>query len=243
MNNKAVTLLILAGVLIQNPSEWRYIPRWIASHLSGSSPLDRQVPWLPYAAVKFLEQHLNCSATVFEFGSGGSTIWFARRAKQVISVEHNRTWYTRVRQVLNENNLSNVTLLLREPKIVDQPVQKGPIQGVTYGTSSGPWDMESYATAIDDFDDASFDVVLVDGRSRAACLVHAIPKVRPGGLLILDDSERKRYSAACELPNDWPKRSFHGLRPSVVRPTRTTCWFRPDHPVSDTRNNSEPCGR
>ena len=48
----------------------------------------------------------------------------------------------------------------------------------------------SYATFIDSFPDHSFDLIVIDGRARAACIQHAIRKVKKGGYLLIDNSER-----------------------------------------------------
>jgi hypothetical protein len=54
---------------------------------------------------------------------------------------------------------------------------------------------KSYACYIDKFEDGYFDIVLIDGRARPSCLKHAVSKVKKGGLLILDNAERKYYLA------------------------------------------------
>ena len=53
-----------------------------------------------------------------------------------------------------------------------------------------------YVSRIDQFDEGTFDAVLVDGRARSACLLRAWPKIRKGGVLVLDNSERPRYLVA-----------------------------------------------
>ena len=42
------------------------------------------------------------------------------------------------------------------------------------------------------------DVIAVDGRDRVNCVKHAMPKLKPGGVLVLDDSHRPRYREAFE---------------------------------------------
>ncbi len=63
-------------------------------------------------------------------------------------------------------------------------------------------DFQNYVTQIDAFPDSTFDIVLVDGRARPACLIHALPKVRRGGLLILDNAERPHYQQAIRQVTD-----------------------------------------
>ncbi len=52
---------------------------------------------------------------LFEFGSGNSTLFFAERVKNVISVEHNKEWY----QIVNSTKPSNVRLVQTESDSVD----------------------------------------------------------------------------------------------------------------------------
>jgi hypothetical protein len=88
--------------------------------------------------------------------------------------------------------------------------------GITRATrvpDGDPDAFAAYVAAIDAFPDGFFDLVVVDGRSRAACLDRAVPKIRPGGMLVLDDADRPEYAdAIAELP-PWPRRDFRGLRP------------------------------
>jgi len=46
-------------------------------------------PWIPFDAAARLQQYLKSqrNATVLEYGSGMSTIWFAEHAAHVVSVE------------------------------------------------------------------------------------------------------------------------------------------------------------
>jgi len=42
-------------------------------------------------------------ARVFEFGSGGSTVWWSKRALSVTSIETSREWYTKLSKIVPEN--------------------------------------------------------------------------------------------------------------------------------------------
>ena len=56
----------------------------------------RPVPWLTEGAIEFLEQYLteHPSAKILEFGTGASTIWFAKRTPNLYSIEHDPSWFT-----------------------------------------------------------------------------------------------------------------------------------------------------
>ena len=48
-----------------------------------------------------------------------------------------------------------------------------------------------YNQVIETFQDNYFDLILVDGRDRAKCIESSIPKLKSGGWLVLDNSERE----------------------------------------------------
>jgi hypothetical protein len=69
------------------------------------------LPWYSYAAIHFLEKRLPEGLAVFEFGSGYSTIWWARRSRVVHACEHDAGWYGKVSTLLPANvALRNVRL-------------------------------------------------------------------------------------------------------------------------------------
>lgn len=68
------------------------------------------LPWFTYPAIEYISQLDLKDKTVFEWGSGNSSLYFAKRAKQLISVEDNKEWYERNSEV----NLSNQQIFLAE---------------------------------------------------------------------------------------------------------------------------------
>ena len=53
------------------------------------------IPWYTYPAIEYLSQFDFSDKTVFEFGCAYSSVFWAERAKKVISVEDNPIWYAR----------------------------------------------------------------------------------------------------------------------------------------------------
>src|SRR3990167_4328675 len=53
------------------------------------------------------------------------------------------------------------------------------------------------------FPDEYFDLILVDGRNRKGCILHAIRTLKRGGVLMLDNAERPYYKKAIELLEGW----------------------------------------
>ena len=121
-------------------------------------------PWLTKTAVSYLDQHIEKQMLGFEWGSGKSTQWFAKRLEKLVSVEDDRNWYDRVRHQIAGLN-------------------------VDYRFVPTETDWESYANQILEFPDGHFDLIVVDGSCRDACIRAAVPKVRLGGMIVVDNAD------------------------------------------------------
>jgi hypothetical protein len=152
-------------------------PQHIARYLQNLfvRPIHSGLPWFTFGAIDFLNTYIRPYHTVFEYGCGGSTIFFAARAASIECVEHNRAWATSV-----ATGLSNVHIRFeqagREPPLSASP----------------------YCQALD----RSFDIIVVDGwalgkcnkddrravMSRAACFARAEKYAKPDSIIVLDDA-------------------------------------------------------
>jgi predicted O-methyltransferase YrrM len=119
-------------------------------------------PWFTREAVRVLAQLLRPDDRCFEWGSGRSTRWLATRTASIRSIEHDPEWLARVRT-----------------ELADQP--NACVERVTAT-------LPEYAGTI--ASESSLDVVIVDGLFRDECALAATDKVRPGGILVIDDVER-----------------------------------------------------
>ncbi|MBI1346072.1 hypothetical protein GC163_07265 [bacterium] len=214
----------LRHVAVRNQSSVPYIPAWLETVWSQSSPLQRRHPWMTYRAIQWLKGTLRPEMRVFEFGSGGSTLFFAERVAQVIAVEHDPIWYQQVQQTLSTSHLSNCQVQL----VPQTPATEGP-QDIYVGEkrvkTGGRF--EAYAKSIDAYPDRHFDLVAVDGLARLACIQHAVSKIKPGGYLILDNAEWPEFQPAHDQFRDCLCENFYGLGPFGDRPWMTTVWQLP----------------
>ncbi len=98
----------LSALLSQRAFGYLLEVGWFESFKSLKSiDKDRKpIPWFSYPFIDFLTPRLSKEITVFEFGSGNSTLFFAERVKKVISIEHNKDWY----QIVNKTKPDNVEL-------------------------------------------------------------------------------------------------------------------------------------
>jgi len=201
-----------------------YVPAWLETVWSGSSPLERRHPWMTYSAIQWLRRTLTPEMRVFEFGSGGSTLFFAEHVAEVIAVEHDPQWHAHVQTKLYAEKLTNC----RVQFIPQTPASQGPSDiyvGEARVKTGGRF--EQYARSIEAYPDQSFDLVVVDGLARLACIQHALAKIKPGGYLILDNSEWPEFRPAHKQLSDCTSQHFFGLGPFGDKPWETTVWQMP----------------
>jgi hypothetical protein len=125
-------------------------------------------PWLTPNAISILEAWLQTTDVGFEWGGGRSTFWFGRRVRHLTSIEHDPVWYRKLLGSLAEAKIENVDFQLRS------------LEGA---------EKSDYLLAMVRVPAESLDFVLVDGRLRHLCVHEALPKLKPGGLLILDNAD------------------------------------------------------
>lgn len=197
----------LAAHLLFHPGE---IPRYLQTSVQKHrSPLDLQLPWYSYAAIDFLQEHLKPDMNVFEYGSGGSTVFFARRTARVFCVEDNAEWKEKVDSVLHEHGLENV-------QIIHHPFDV--------------WDAEafSHSAYLAAASSGGYDVIAVDGSEagvplRPLCFKLAEHHIRPGGIIIVDDSWR--YPELRVQHRARKHRIFQGTGPCRPGVTTTDIFF------------------
>lgn len=212
--------------LLGHPAELRYAPAWLYSLLPGHSPVNDRRPWMNFRVIAWLESYLKPDMRVFEYGSGGSTLFFAERVAHVVSVEHDESFHAFITQQIEHAGLSNCTYILSNPRPVTPDAV--PPYGCTSFTSEWPtqrtMSFEAYVKTIDEHPDGSFDLVTVDGRARPSCAQRALHKIKDGGWLLVDNMERSRYSIIREFLRQYPCLDFFGVVPYEVRRQHTAVW-------------------
>lgn len=181
-----------AGVLL----DIKHFSQWWKYRNSPESPLQYEIPWLVFDAIQFLDGWLKKDMNVFEYGSGGSTIYWAKRAGNLVSVEHDREWYNMVAGHIAELKLSNTEYILSEPETdasFDQKSAQCPADFISSRAQYKGKNFDSYAKQIEKYPPGYFDLVIVDGRVRASCIMLAMDKIKKGGILLLDNADRKAY--------------------------------------------------
>lgn len=148
-------------------------------------------PWLTRDSVKLLSQLLKPSDVGVEFGSGRSTKWFVSRLSRLTSIESSEEWYKRVKSE-NAEHIEAGKLIYRLAK-----------------------ERAEYVDTINTFDENSVDFCLIDGEFRGQCAVSMLPKIRPGGLLVVDNINWYIPCDSSHSPNS--RRSHDGSKSELWR--------------------------
>lgn len=167
-------------------------------------------PWLSPDAIVWLEKHLKPNMHMFEWGSGRSTLWFAKRIAKIISVENNLNWFETTSNAVLNQELSNVHL------------HHIPLEHSEADTYANHYDkLPSYVSIIQEQPSLSLDIVLVDGWYRPVCTLESLSKLKSGGYLIIDNTNWN-HPPHFHVPHDWPllHRSSNVL-------TETSIWRKP----------------
>lgn len=145
--------------------------------------------WWSYPAMREVDAFLAArpAARVFEYGAGASTVWLARRAGEVHSVEHDEGFAGHVRGLLDELAVDNATVHSVHPTDATAATT------VRSGRAGHQHqDFGEYVAEIDRVG-GEFDLVVVDGRARVEAFRRALDHLAPGGVVVFDNVKRKRY--------------------------------------------------
>lgn len=178
--------------------------------------------WTSPASVVIFRKLLAREMLGVEFGSGKSTTFFAKHLGKLVSIEHHEGWYNKVAEWLKERECSNVEYRLVAPD--KNPAKRFPEEvKAAFPQNFAPRPgYVAYVSELLKFEDESIDFLLVDGRARTECALTGIKKLKPGGMLVLDNAERERYKPVHEAVHAWPAVfTTTGLTDTVI-------WFKPE---------------
>jgi len=180
---------------------------WFRSFSSRSSvnAAGEPVPWINYSMMHFLASRIGSDMSVLEYGGGNSTLFWARRAHAVVTVEHDRKWAEYISQKFAA--FPNIRLLV---------------------AADGP-EYESAPIALGE----RFDLAVVDGIRRFECAEKTLSMLAEtggrSGVILLDDSHLEAHRPIFGLLES---RGFKTLRISGAKPiqndfSEATIFYRP----------------
>jgi hypothetical protein len=158
------------------------------------------IPWFSYPAIKFIESRLNKNLSVFEYGCGNSTIWFAGKVKNIISVEHDKTWMDSISSTMPTN-----------AQIIFQTLE---IDG-------------DYAKECVN-QNQKFNIIIIEGRNRLHYAKNCIEALTDDGIIIFDNSHTDEYSIGANYISEsgFRRIDFIGLTPIISHSNTTTILYR-----------------
>lgn len=137
------------------------------------TPLDQGLPWWSYSAIREADK-LFPGKRIFEWGTGGSTLRYARMGSHITAIEDDISWLNALSVLLSNEGLSHLVNIHHHPFDFSEPAD--------FPTSS-------YLRALSD---PVYDVIVIDGqdvtfRERLTCFRHAEQFMQAGGIILLDD--------------------------------------------------------
>lgn len=161
------------------------------------------LPWVTYSFIDFITPRLTKELTIFEYGSGSSTLFYAKRVKKVVSVEHDETWFNKIVKTKPQN-----------AEMIFSKLERG-----------GEYSKKAAALG------EKYDIIIVDGRDRVNCCMNSIDALTAKGVIVLDDSERKDYEKAGSFLKQagFKELSFSGISPGLFYLKATSVFYKADN--------------
>jgi len=162
---------------LRNRSFTHWTPGYLRHRIAAllRARLRPQDPSLTPQAVRQLRSMLRAEHVGVEWGSGNTTRWLAERTRHLTSFETDTSYYEQVGAALRASRIGNVDYRLIPHDFTgetdEQEMHRNPFVRAAY-----------------DFADESLDYALVDSAPRGCLCYGVAPKLRRGGLLILDNA-------------------------------------------------------
>jgi predicted O-methyltransferase YrrM len=210
-NPHVVPHLLVPWEMLRHP---RHAVSWMHDRVSTAGPAAQGLPWIAWPCIDFMAAYLRPTHHVFEWGGGGSTLFFLNKGCRVTTVESSDDWVEQLEARVRElGGDARSRWELRHVPVIDNddPAITDYIDQVKI---NGPWDL-----------------VMVDGWSRFKCLKEGLHHVKQGGVLVLDNANQKQFVTVPEVMRAWERHKFRGLGVARSWVTQTDAYVR---------RNSEP---
>jgi protein-L-isoaspartate O-methyltransferase len=159
-----------------------------------------------YPLIEFLNEKLKKDLVLFEYGSGFSTVFFARRTKKVVSIEYDKEWYQKVNDIIIKEVDNGIVHYEELNDFYPHAVEKH---------------MKS----------EKCDIIVIDGRMRVKCAKLGYKYLSERGVVIFDDSFRKKYHEGIKFYKEkgFKTITFKGIKPTGFKTAQTTLLYRSDN--------------
>lgn len=177
--------------------------------MSAQSRNGEPLPWYTYPSIDFLNHRNFDNKKVLEFGGGQSTLWWAGKAKRVITLEGDQQWYEKLKLKIPGNvDLNYVSMEDRE-KNISQVKDSLSAKKIS-----------------------KYDVIVIDGLYRFEMINIAVSYLADNGVIICDNAEGYGFYEGFE-GSGLSRVDFFGNAPGVVLPHATSIYFRSNSFVFD----------
>ena len=153
------------------------------------------IPWYTYPAIEYVKRLDVSDKSVFEWGSGNSSLFWAARVEQIVSIEHDSDWF----DFVNKGKLPNQEVVHLQEKT-------------------------EYVGAILSRK-RKFDIIVIDGEYRCECSENAVKCLNDAGLIILDNSDWWPRATEILRQHGLIQIDFSGFGPLVGFTTTTSLFL------------------
>lgn len=178
--------------------------------------IDNDLLWINYNSIDHLKKFVNKNKIVLEYGSGASSVWFSKRCKKLISIEHDELFYSKLKKIKKKNNLKFKYFLTKPQNKIDKYNSKR-IKNYSFKN----YIFKPNALGI------KFDIIFIDGRSRIECLKNSLNLLKKRGVIVFDNSDRREYKNYLNSLK-LKKKVFKGLCPGLPFKSETTFFLKYD---------------
>lgn len=195
-------------ILAIDYGQYKTINYWISVDKDNNP-----IPWFTYPAIEWLNNLDLKHFSVFEYGSGLSTLYWSRKCRKVVSVEDDEKWYN---------------------FILDK---SGPLSNISCNLEKNE---REYIKKIDEYNE-QFDIYVIDGKYRSKCARKVVEHVKKygGNIIIFDNSDW--YPNTIDFLRrslDWIEVDFCGFGPINDYCWITTMFFNRNLKLSYIKNLS-----
>lgn len=148
------------------------------------------LPWYVRPSLNVLEGIDLSDKIVWEYGGGLSTVYYAKHAKEVYTVDWNTEWVENIKDTLAHHNL----------------------KATVYNSQ----DLIEYVNMIDKAPKP--DIIVIDGSERDNCFFKALEIMNDGDLMIFDNFMQPEVEMQCQEVQDEVKKHKHEIHKQEGHP-------------------------
>ena len=158
------------------------------------------IPWINYSMLHFLIPRMKNDISMLEYGGGNSTLFWAGRVLEIVTVEHDLLWAHKISEKIAA--FPNASLLVAP-------------DGPEY--ENAPSKLQK-----------KFDMIVIDGIRRTECVSSAVSMLTPSGCVLLDDSHLAEQKPIFEIMASYGFKALRisGAKPIQNDFSEATIFYR-----------------